>query len=214
MASKLLSLGVERINVELRDLGLALTQYQAEYGPHSRWLTTFPAEKTEHLEADGFLTDQKEVGLGILTADCIPVFFYVPGREVIGLAHAGWRGLKADILVKMVEKMKALWGIHPKDIRAALGPAIRKCCYEVGPEFHELFKGFCIQSKDQVKPHLDLISFAQSQLLNLGIRPEHCFDSEICTACQNPQFFSWRKENTKERILSVLWLPMAKPEQN
>jgi YfiH family protein len=92
-------------------------------------------------EADGLVTDISGTVLGILTADCIPAFFWDPVRKVIGLTHAGWKGLKAKILTRTLEVMETEYGSRPADVRVAFGPAIHSCCYEVGPEFQEYFPG-------------------------------------------------------------------------
>ena len=149
-------------------------------------------------EADGMMTALPKVALGIVTADCIPVFFWASDRKVIAMAHAGWRGLAGGILAKMVRTLTGDFRVDPKHIRVIFGPAIRPCCYEVGEELREKFGKFYRAR------HVDLPGFASEQLKQEGVLRAHLFDARICTHCHHDQFFSARREKTSERILSVL----------
>lgn len=169
-------------------------------------------------EADGLITARRGIALGMLTADCIPVFFYEPDAGVIALVHAGWRGVYAGILEEAVGQMKQGYGLKPDKIQVFLGPAIRKCCYEVGDEFKDFFPDFYVtRTPDHLtegnagKGYFDLLGAAKSRLIEAGIRNNQIVDSEICTSCSNGQFFSARREKTPERILSVIFLKPIKP---
>ena len=80
---------------------------------------------------DALITNEKGVTLVTYYADCTPLFFVDTKNKAIGLAHAGWRGTVGRIGEKVVEKMTELYGTNPADIKAAIGPAISVCCYEV-----------------------------------------------------------------------------------
>jgi len=154
-------------------------------------------------DADGLLTNIPGPVLGILTADCIPAFFWDPVQKATGLAHAGWRGLKAGILSKMILKMQKSFGSRPGDVQVVFGPAIRSCCYEVGRDFQEYFPGFYLPfSRDKGK--MDLPGFARQEIIKGGIPSQNIFDTEICTSCQKDSFFSARRGDLDERILSVI----------
>lgn len=88
------------------------------------------------LVCDGYVTDQPDVALGIKTADCVPILFEDPEARVIGAVHAGWRGTIALIANECVDLMTRL-GAKPSRIRAAIGPAIHRCCYTVGEDFYK-----------------------------------------------------------------------------
>lgn len=164
-------------------------------------------------EADGLLTNSPEVVIGVKTADCLPVFFEDPVRQAVGVIHAGWRGLYAGILEKAVAKMTAVYGTKPEQLRAAIGPAIRGCCYEVGPEFQNYFPGFYTEGRKKggAEPGgmFDPVQAALFRLENAGISPDRVADSRYCTACKVDLFYSFRAENTQERILSVIALGMS-----
>lgn len=161
---------------------------------------------SEKIAADGLITGQKGVVLGIRTADCVPVFFHDPVKKVIGIAHGGWRGVREGILGRMIDLFSSRFRIVPKDLRVAVGPSIRACCYEVGVEMDGYFPGFYRPVSDD-KGKLDLSGVIKAQLLKTGIQPSHLHDTGLCTACRNDAFYSHRVEQgTKERILNVISL--------
>lgn len=88
----------------------------------------------EEADIDGLLTQEKGLVLVTSYADCVPLYFVDPVKEVIGLAHSGWRGTAGRIGACMVEKMKAEFGTRPEDIVAAIGPSICRECYEVSED--------------------------------------------------------------------------------
>ncbi|MFA7255829.1 MAG: peptidoglycan editing factor PgeF [Candidatus Omnitrophota bacterium] len=154
--------------------------------------------------ADGIITKTPGLVLGIRTADCVPVFFWDPVQRVAGIAHGGWKGVKEGIIAQMLKIFEKRCGTKMGDLRVAIGPSIRKCCYEVGKEFLGHFPGF-YHRKDAAKGNLDLVGVIKSRLLKRGISESHIHDTGLCTVCENKKFFSYRMENqTPERILSVI----------
>ena len=154
-------------------------------------------------EADGILTALPGPVLGILTADCIPAFFWDPIKKVAGLAHAGWRGLKAGILEKMIFRMKESFCSAPENIQIVFGLFIGACCYEVGKEFSEYFPLF-YRPLTPEKGRVDLAASARQRMMREGIPPLNLHDSEICTSCSHEAFFSARRGDADERVLSVI----------
>ncbi len=155
-------------------------------------------------EADGIMTDEPGVTIGILTADCIPAFFWDPVQRVAALAHAGWRGLYAEILPKMVRKMIQDFDSRPSTIQVGIGPCIRRCCYEVGDEFHGYFPKYFDKPDPKLKARVDLVAMAKDQLIGEGIILNQIHDSKLCTSCLQDRFFCARRDKSDERILSVL----------
>ena len=78
------------------------------------------------------ITNTPGLLLAIKTADCVPVLVADVKRRVVGAFHAGWRGTVARVVEKGVGEMRRQFGSEPRDLRAAIGPCIRKCCYSVG----------------------------------------------------------------------------------
>ena len=89
-------------------------------------------------KADGFITKNKNIVLGILTADCAPIFFYDPLNQIIGAAHAGWRGCLKNICYKTIQSMKKL-GSNNNNINAIIGPCINISNYEVSKDLYKKF---------------------------------------------------------------------------
>ncbi|MGH9732735.1 MAG: peptidoglycan editing factor PgeF [Candidatus Acidiferrales bacterium] len=83
---------------------------------------------------DALATETKGLLLGVQTADCIPILLVDPRHRAVAAVHAGWRGTVARIAEKTVGRMAMEFGTRPRDVLAALGPGIGRCCYEVGPD--------------------------------------------------------------------------------
>lgn len=154
---------------------------------------------------DALLTATANAALFIRTADCLPVFFADSSRGVVGLAHAGWRGLLAGLPARMVAAMKHYYHSQAKDIQVAVGPAIRSCCYAVGPEFERTFSRFTRQANGGYA--CDLIGAAVDQLRHCGIPQGNIFDAKRCTSCEKDDWFSLRREGPATgRLTSFIML--------
>ena len=117
-------------------LGAELEDLATLYQVHSAEVVTVtkPWERPQAPKADGMVTDRPGIVLGILTADCGPLLFADAKAQVIGAAHAGWKGALNGVGRATVEAMEAL-GARREDITAVLGPCIAQQSYEVGPDF-------------------------------------------------------------------------------
>lgn len=162
----------------------------------------YPRGKGSLGEADGLMTKVPYLPLAIRTADCLPVFMFDAGQEGIGLIHAGWRGMRKNILGQAVGLMERQWRSNPGDIRVALGPAIRPCCYEVGGEFLEYFPGECVSRGG--RHYLDLPKAGQNQLTAFGVHRENIFDCGICTCCDRNYFSNRRDGKDAGRMISLM----------
>ncbi len=91
-------------------------------------------------EADALLSQTPGLMIGIFTADCLPVLLVDPERRAVAAVHAGWRGAARGILTAVVAAMQAQFGSRPRELLAAIGPAICGDCYEVGPEVARRFR--------------------------------------------------------------------------
>lgn len=153
-------------------------------------------------EADGLVTNEKDLAIVVRTADCLPVFLFDPDRPAIGLCHAGWRGAKKGIVFRTMSKMGQSFGSRPHSLKAALGPAICPQCYDVGGEFKDYFPGF-IQTRGR-KNFCDLKGVVKKQLIEAGLGQGNVLDSSFCTSCSVDQFYSVRKEGTETgRLISA-----------
>ncbi len=145
--------------------------------------------------ADGLVTDQPGLPLAIATADCMAII--IEGDRSVAILHAGWRGVAARIVDAGIVAMKAL-GDTPR--RAAIGPSIGPCCYEVGDEVRAAVGDYASRTTSAM-PSVDLWSAAAAQLSGLDV-----WRSDICTYTE-PGFRSYRRDATAKRQVAVAWLP-------
>lgn len=153
-------------------------------------------------DADGLVTDLPDVLLTSFYADCVPLFFLAPSRQVVGIAHAGWKGTASNIAAKMIECFKRDFGIDPIEIKAAIGPSIGGCCYEVDERVireidlnMEKTNSSFYKEMGNGKYLVDLKKANQILINQAGVPASKILSSEWCTSCRNDLFFSYRKES-------------------
>ncbi|HWE63940.1 MAG TPA: polyphenol oxidase family protein [Chloroflexota bacterium] len=140
-------------------------------------------------DVDALITDQPENGLLITAADCLQVLLFDPRRPAIGLAHAGWRGLVANVLGATVQAMEDAYGSDPSALVAGIGPGLGPCCARFSDPARELPERFKRYVRDR---HVDLWTAAHDQLRAAGMRAAHIEQQAICTVCRRDRFFSHR----------------------
>lgn len=138
-------------------------------------------------EGDALLDNAPGSLVAIKTADCVPILLVDERRRAVAAVHAGWRGTVDRIGPAAVEAMRDRFGSGPGDLHAAIGPAIGKCCYEVGPEVSRHFG-------ETSRTHIDLVEANRRQLLDAGLAPERIYSSDLCTKCLPEQFHSYRRD--------------------
>ncbi|MGA2895873.1 MAG: peptidoglycan editing factor PgeF [Xanthobacteraceae bacterium] len=147
--------------------------------------------------ADAIVTRMRALAVGVTTADCGPVLLVDPHAQVIGAAHAGWRGALSGVIEASVEAMERL-GARPSDIRAAIGPMIRQASYEVGPDLIARFAAEDHASSRFFSPAaradhalFDLAGYVAARLVRAGVG--HVEDLGLCTYADPDRFFSYRR---------------------
>jgi len=159
-------------------------------------------------DCDALITNQRAIMLTILTADCVPILLFDPIKRVVGAIHAGWRGTQQQIALKTVQKMQEVFNSNPKDIIASIAPSIGECCYEVDWSVAQHFKTIphAFTKKNQ-KYMLNLPFINQQQLLQSGLLKSNIELSNICTACNVEEYFSYRREKgCSGRFMSMIGL--------
>jgi polyphenol oxidase len=181
----------------------------------------------EPLAGDGLITATPGLLLGIQTADCLPVILADSKKRAVGVFHAGWRGTVKRIVEKGAGEMFRHFGSHPRDLKAAIGPGIQGCCYEVGEEVRAKFESqFAyadklfreVKESDPVREKypllfltarapghgelpkqifLDLVEANRQQLLAAGVPAKNIEASPLCTNCRTDLLFSYRAEKGK-----------------
>ncbi len=166
-------------------------------------------------EADGMITAERGVYLGILTADCVPLLFIAPEQRLAAAVHAGWRGTLAGIAAKAVRQFKDRYDVPASALEVALGPSIGACCYEVKDDVAEPVKNKWrsvaapyLKAKDG-KSFVDLKGLNREILHAAGVPDKQIFPIGPCTACSAADFFSYRRERseTGRQISVVGWHP-------
>jgi polyphenol oxidase len=151
--------------------------------------------------ADALITDEPNLVLTTLHADCLPILMIDPERPAVAAVHAGWRGTVADVAGATVRRMQEAYGTDPGQLLAYLGPAIGVCCNEIGPEVTADWRD---QATDLgplselaviqpgAKEHFDVPRANALLLQRAGLRPENIEISAICTRCSTDDWFSHR----------------------
>ena len=162
--------------------------------------------------ADAAVTREPGVVCSVLTADCMPVVVTDRGGSVVGIAHAGWRGLAAGVLEATVDALGQL-GANRGDLLAWLGPAIGPTAFEVGADVHEAFcaadpraAAFFAFGRPK-KWYADLFGLARQRLQRAGIASIH--GGGECTYSDATRFFSYRRERDSGRMATAVWLADA-----
>jgi len=194
---------------------------------HSDIIHLVDASPAEPLVGDGLITATPGLLLAIQTADCLPIILADSEHKAVGVFHAGWRGTAKRIVEKGVGAMRRCFGSRASDLKAAIGPGIHGCCYDVGNEVREKFESqFAyaaslfheVKESDPVREKypllfltarapghsdlpkkilLDLVEANRQQLIAAGVRPKSIEASPLCTRCRTDLLFSYRAEKGK-----------------
>jgi polyphenol oxidase len=154
-------------------------------------------ELNHAVKGDACYTNLNDILLITTWADCVPVLLFDPVSKYIASAHSGWRGTKKNIVAKTINELMKN-GVRVSDLYAAIGPAIRACCYQVGLEFEEIFgttnlNRFLIKKAE--KFYFDLSEAVYFQVINTGVSKNKIEYFGKCTCCSTGiHLFSCRKD--------------------
>jgi len=156
-------------------------------------------------ETDGIVTNRKGLVLSIQVADCVPVFIYDPTNRIVGLIHAGWRGVVDGIVRNSMRTVEKLGG-NPADCRVVLGPSIQKCCFQIGPEIAGRFEDQFVR-REEGKIFVDLQKLIAGEFVAAGVRETRILSTGQCTKCLPDVFHSYRRDGEQAgRMVAVLGL--------
>lgn len=162
-------------------------------------------------EGDAIITNEKNVIIGVFTADCVPIILVDEEKEVIAAIHSGWRGTLDSITLKTIEKMKSEFNTNASNIKAYIGPHIRKCCYEISKEL----KGNFIEKKKIISEkelfnenNLNLEACILDNLRTAGVQEQNINSLDLCTYCSEEiKLHSYRKsEGSYGRMFAFIML--------
>jgi len=175
-----------------------------------------PIPDDERPEADGLVTRQPGMLIGVLTADCVPVLFADPEAGVVGAAHAGWKGASTGITDATIAAMERI-GAERSRIVAAIGPCIARASYEVDEGFFRTFLELDLRNEHFFSAgtraghyQFDIEAYVAARLAEAGLRRVEMLGLD--TYANEARFFSYRRathrgETDYGRQLSVIGLP-------
>ncbi|HBJ1646416.1 UNVERIFIED_ORG: laccase [Clostridium botulinum] len=166
---------------------------------HSDNIFIYNNNNITNKEGDAIITDNRNVIIGVFTADCVPIILVDPIKKVCAAIHSGWRGTFNSITLKTIEKMKNEFNCNAKNIKVYIGPHIRSCCYEISEELKEKF----LKKKKEIKEanlfnkkNLNLEECILNDLSNSGVKEENINTLDLCTYCSEEiKLHSYRKSN-------------------
>ncbi len=161
-------------------------------------------EASPPLNYDAIITNTPGLFLGIRTADCLPILMVDQKRKAVAAVHAGRQGTSLHIARKVLRRMREEFGSRPSDLLIAMGPSIGPCCYEIDERvFLPEWNSFAAANGNG-KWMLDLGAINRAQMEEAGIKKEQILVVDLCTACRDDLFFSYRKEGGTGRQLSFI----------
>jgi YfiH family protein len=148
-------------------------------------------------KGDAIISTQRGIGIGVFTADCVPILFVDKSASAVGVVHAGWRGTLSRIAKNTLLEIKKNFRIEPSELYAVVGPSVGRCCYEVGEDVASLFmdefkecNGYLFK-KINSKYILDLKEANRIALVKEGVKDIEVIN--ICTRCSR-EFHSYRRD--------------------
>jgi polyphenol oxidase len=182
-------------------------------------VTDMSTHKAIVIEADACLTAQTQQACTIMVADCLPVLFTSFDGQVVGAAHAGWRGLCDAVLERTLEAMRAQrqsLGLADSGLMAWLGPCIGPSAFEVGQEVRQAFMqahspdaAYFVAQAATSKFLADLPGLARARLQRAGLRKEDIYGNDggalWCTVSQPEHYFSHRRDRVSGRMAACIW---------
>jgi YfiH family protein len=152
------------------------------------------SDKGKMITCEALITKDLDVVLFLLTADCFPVTFYDSEKQIIALAHMGWRPTGKQLATKVVRELKDVYGSQSENIKVFIGPGIHKESYVFDdPEQKKLpeWSDFLIELPGG-QTQIDLISYIHKQLLDSGVTKENIQTSSADTATSSEYFSHYR----------------------
>lgn len=158
-------------------------------------------------QTDALLTNEKQVYLSISTADCLPIFVFDPEKQVIGLIHAGWRGLEKRVIQETINSLTQNFDCNPQSLLVGIGPGIGPCHFAVQQDVLDVFQEYTnVMQQREGTYFLDLKNIAAQQLIQAGCLKEHIEINPQCTYCERDTYFSHRRDHVTpiQTMLSII----------
>lgn len=162
---------------------------------------------------DALITQLPGLALVVSTADCLPILIHDPVRRAVAAVHAGWRGTAQRIAVQALRALRDAYGTDLSDCRAAIGPGIRGCCFEVDSAVTDAMSAALPDWERHARANrpghwlLDLAAINRAMLASAGVLADRIEDVGLCTSCRNELFFSHRADKGRTgRMMNFILL--------
>jgi YfiH family protein len=173
------------------------------HGARALWVPPYAGE-----EADALATREPGIGVGVYTADCVPILLVDPETRMVAAVHAGWRG-SARAVAEVGVRALVDSGARAAGLIAAIGPHIGPCCYEVDAPVRDAIATDAAFRPSPRRGHwqLDLYELNRRQLVHAGLDPRRVERVGGCTACNAHLYASHRRDGSGERMLHYVRVP-------
>lgn len=197
--SRMLGIDIENLFVPKQSHGNSIAVIDNDF-------LNLPAEEKQIIltDVDALITNVKNIGIGVTTADCVPILIHDPQNHAIAAIHAGWRGTVQHIASKTLKKMQQNFGTKSKDVLVGIAPSISAARFEVGDEIGEAFReakyqieNFSYRHETSGKLHIDLQEANTLDLMSLGVKRSNIENSKLCSYSNPDLFFSARRQTIK-----------------
>lgn len=160
---------------------------------------------------DALITAEKNVVVGVFTADCLPLLICDPVKNVVAAIHVGHQGLRLGIVQKTLRSLRRQFLSLPDELFCVLGPGICVDHFEVDRDFAKAYardvgEVLVLQEKSGSKPHIDLKKTVKNILNADGILEKNSDDVGLCTFCDADSFHSYRRDRTAARQINFIGL--------
>ena len=190
-----------RVELYLESLGAKTLALPVQVHGSGIWIVENGSERSliRGPLSDVAISRGRDIAVGVLTADCVPILLSAEDGSAVAAVHGGWRGLYAGVIGAALRELCRVADTDVRGITAAIGPAIGQCCYEVGQDLADRFveKYPWIEKfvrKAGSRTHLYLAGIANRLLIDEGLAEEKIETLDCCTCCKAELFHSYRRD--------------------
>ncbi|MCR1951465.1 MULTISPECIES: peptidoglycan editing factor PgeF [unclassified Clostridium] len=202
--------GVNNLKSIIKDFDLSDIVYLNQI--HSDKIYTYDKNyiNIKDEEGDALITKEKNIAIGVFTADCVPIIIVNEKSNIVATIHSGWKGTFNSIALKTLLRMKDEFNIDINETKVFIGPHIRKCCYEISEELKEKFIEKTMIEEDKLfdGKNLSMQECILKDLREFGINENNIYSLNLCTHCEkNIKLYSYRKSvGTYGRLFSFAFI--------
>ena len=170
-----------------------------------------PKTESDTVKAEALITKEKGLALFLLTGDCLPIALHDPVKEVIALAHLGWKPTNLRLIVKVIKQLQQQFGSKPENILAFVGPGVKKESYVFKDPIQKTLPGWAPFLTDLLsgETQIDSVGYNKAQMLEAGLLEQNITIDPTDTITSPDHFSHYRSVRTSEpegRFITVVVL--------